>query len=183
MKPAMMWLVLLGCISGADEAQQTGVKKRILVLCTGNSARSQMTEGFLRSFNPQLEVFSAGTAPAPRVNPYAVKVMKEVGLDISGGTPKNVREFLGQSFDFVITVCDDADRNCPNFRGKVGKRMHLGFPDPAKATGTDEEKLRVFRRVRDDIKLRFHAFYETELRARRVPPRTLGGLADASPQR
>lgn len=111
---------------------------------------------------PQLEVFSAGTAP--RVNPYAVRAMKEVGIDISGGTPKNVREFLAQSLDYVITVCEDADKNCPDFRGKVGKRLHIGFPDPAKATGSDEEKLAVFRRVRDDIRLRFYALYEKELR-------------------
>lgn len=165
MKSATMWLALFVCVAGAAEAQQTGAKKRVLILCTGNSARSQMTEGFLKSFDPQLEVFSAGTAPAPRVNPYAVRVMKEAGIDISGGTPKNVREFLGRSFDYVITVCDDADKNCPNFRGKVGKRLHIGFPDPAKATGTDEERLAVFRRVRDDIKLRFQSLYKEELRA------------------
>jgi len=168
MRLATTWLALLVCLAGTAGAQpaQSGTKKRVLVLCTGNSARSQMTEGFLKSFDPQLEVLSAGTAPAPRINPYAVRVMKEVGIDISGGAPKNVREFLGQSFDYVITVCDDADRNCPNFRGKVGKRLHIGFPDPAKATGTDEEKLVVFRRVRDDIKLRFRELYEKDLRAR-----------------
>lgn len=165
MKAATMWLGLMVCLALTGQAQQTVVKKRVLILCTGNSARSQMTEGFLKSFDPQLEVFSAGTAPAPKINPYAVRVMREVGIDISGGTPKNVREFLGQSFDYVITVCDDADKNCPNFRGKVGKRMHIGFPDPAKATGTDEEKLAVFRRVRDDIKLRFQTLYGKELRA------------------
>jgi arsenate reductase len=153
----------LVCAAGAAAAQSEGPKKRLLVLCTGNSARSQMTEGFLKSFDPRLEVFSAGTAPAPRINPYAVQVMKEVGIDISAGTPKNVRAFLGQSFDYVITVCDDADKNCPNFTGKVGKRLHIGFPDPAKATGTDEEKLAVFRRVRDDIKVRFRAFYENQI--------------------
>ncbi len=140
--------------------------KRILVLCTGNSARSQMTEGFLRSFDPTLQVFSAGTHPAARINPFAVQAMREVGLDISGGHPKNVSQFLGESFDYVITVCDDADKNCPNFRGKVAQRRHIGFPDPAKATGTDDEKLAVFRRVRDDIRSRFRAFYDQELRPR-----------------
>ena len=139
-------------------------KTTILVLCTGNSARSQMTEGYLKSLDAQLEVFSAGTNPSPRVNPFAIRAMREIGIDISGGTPKNVRQYLGQSFDFVVTVCDDADQNCPNFTGKVGKRRHLGFPDPAKATGTDEEKMAIFRKVRDDIRLRFKEFYATEIK-------------------
>lgn len=133
--------------------------KTILILCTGNSARSQMTEGFLKSLDPQLVVFSAGTHPAACVNPFAVRAMKEIGIDIAGNQPKNVRQFLGQPFDFVVTVCDDADRNCPNFTGKVGKRLHIGFPDPAKATGTDDEKMAVFRKVRDDIRVRFKDFY------------------------
>jgi arsenate reductase len=154
-----MWLALVVCLGGVAQAGQ-----RVLILCTGNSARSQMTEGFLKSFDSKLDVFSAGTAPAPKINPFAVRAMKEVGIDISGGSPKNVREFLGQPFDYVVTVCDDADKNCPTFRGKVGKRLHIGFPDPAKATGTDEERLAVFRTVRDDIKLRFRALYEKELR-------------------
>ncbi len=141
-------------------------KKRILVLCTGNSARSQMTEGFLRSFDPTLEVYSAGTQPAARINPFAVQAMKEVGIDISGGKPKSASQFTGDSFDYVVTVCDDADKNCPNFRGKVGKRLHIGFPDPAKATGTDAEKIAVFRKVRDDIKAKFQELYEKELRGR-----------------
>ncbi len=138
--------------------------KRILVLCTGNSARSQMTEGFLRSFDPALEVHSAGTQPAPRIDPFAVRAMKESGVDISSGKPKSVNQFNGDSFDYVITVCDDADKNCPLFRGKVGKRLHLGFPDPASATGTDAEKLAVFRQVRDAIQLQFKEFYEKEIR-------------------
>lgn len=139
---------------------------RILVLCTGNSARSQMAEGFLKSFDQRLEVYSAGTNPSPRVNPFAIAAMKEVGLDISGGTPKKVDQFVGQSFDYVITVCDDADKNCPNFRGKVGKRLHIGFVDPAKATGADEEKMAVFRRVRDQIREKFRALYENELKGK-----------------
>lgn len=138
--------------------------KRILVLCTGNSARSQMTEGFLKSFDRSLEVYSAGTKPAARVNPYAIRAMKEVGIDISGNTPQSVNQFLSQPFDFVITVCSDADENCPYFSGKVGKRVHIGFPDPAKATGTDEEIMSVFRSVRDDIRKRFREFYEKEIR-------------------
>jgi arsenate reductase len=145
-------------------AAAAGGKTTILVLCTGNSARSQMTEGYLKSLDPNLEVFSAGTNPSPRVNPFAIKAMQEIGIDISGGKPKNVRQFLGQSFDFVVTVCDDADKNCPNFTGKVGKRRHIGFPDPAKATGTDDEKMAIFRKVRDDIRIKFKEFYSTEIK-------------------
>lgn len=138
-------------------------RKRVLILCTGNSARSQMAAGFLMSFDKRLDVFSAGTKPSPRVNPYAIRAMSELGLDISGGTPKSVAQFTSQSFDYVITVCDDADQNCPNFSGKVGKRTHIGFPDPAKATGTDDEIMAVFRRTRDDIKTRFTAYYQSEI--------------------
>jgi arsenate reductase len=147
-------------------AAETKPKTRILVLCTGNSARSQMSAGFLRTFDPALDVDSAGTVPAPRVNPFAVRAMKEVGIDISAAVPRSVSEYLGQPFDLVITVCDDADKNCPNFRGKVGKRVHLGFPDPAAATGSDEDKMAVFRNVRDAIQTRFREYYEAEIRDR-----------------
>jgi arsenate reductase len=164
LSPAVLALMTLSVSSVAQESASK--KTRILVLCTGNSARSQMTEGFLRSFDPALEVFSAGTQPAARINPFAVQAMKEVGIDISGGKPKSVNLYTGDSFDYVVTVCDDADKNCPNFRGKVGKRLHIGFPDPAKATGTDDEKLTVFRKVRDDIPTRFKELYEKELRKR-----------------
>jgi arsenate reductase len=140
-------------------------KIRILILCTGNSARSQMTEAFLKSLAPHLEVISAGTASAPRVNPFAIRVMREVGIDISQGTPKNVSQFLKQSFDYVITVCDDAEKNCPFFTGQVKKRLHIGFLDPAKATGSDEEVLAVFRTVRDEIKARFTTFYVSEVKS------------------
>lgn len=125
-----------------------------------------MSAGFLQSWSSRLEVHSAGTNPSPRVNPFAILAMQEVGIDISKGYPKSVTQFLGQSFDFVITVCDDADKNCPNFRGKVGKRVHIGFPDPAKATGSDEQKLTVFRAVRDDIQKRFRAYFESEIQKR-----------------
>jgi arsenate reductase len=154
----------LGCCLAAAVVSAQSPKKRILVLCTGNSARSQMSEGFLKSLDSRLEVYSAGTHPAPRVNPFAVQAMKEIGIDISAASPKKVDQFLNQSFDYVITVCDDADKSCPNFRGKVGKRLHIGFPDPAKATGSDAEKLAVFRTVRDDIRRRFSEFYESEIR-------------------
>jgi len=123
-----------------------------------------MAEGFLHSFDSTLAVYSAGTQPAARINPFAVQAMKELGIDISAGKTKSVNQFISDSFDYVITVCDDADKNCPNFRGKVGKRLHIGFPDPAKATGTDDEKLAVFRKVRDDIRTRFRELYDRELR-------------------
>src|SRR5689334_1702420 len=109
--------------AGTMSAQHPVAKKRILVLCTGNSARSQMAAGFLRSFDKRLDVFSAGTQPAARVNPRAIAAMKEVGVDLSGEQPKSVTQFTSQAFDYVITVCDDADQNCPNFSGKVGKRV------------------------------------------------------------
>lgn len=139
---------------------------RILVLCTGNSARSQMTEGFLRALDPRLEVHSAGTDPAPRVNPFAIEAMGEAGIDISAARPKNVCGFLGQPFDYVITVCGEADRNCPTFQGEVGRRLHIGFPDPAQACGSDEQILDAFRRVRDDIRGQFTQFYEKEIKPR-----------------
>ena len=138
---------------------------RILILCTGNSARSQMAEGFLKSLNPGLEVHSAGTRPAPEVHPSAIQVMKEIGIDISSTRPKDVRQFLKDGFDYVITVCDDADQNCPSFTGHVESRLHLGFPDPAKATGSEEEVLVAFRKVRDQIRSRFSEFYEKHLRS------------------
>jgi arsenate reductase len=156
-------VVALGfCLIGA--AQQDTGKKRILVLCTGNSARSQMAAGFLSSYDSRLTVYSAGTNPAARVNPNAIRAMNEVGIDISKGTPKSVQQFVNQSFDYVITVCDDADKNCPNFTGRVGKRVHIGFIDPAQATGTDEQVMAVFRQVRDEIRTKFSAYYEHEIK-------------------
>lgn len=158
-------LVLLFSLGvGIMSAEQLpAAKKRILVLCTGNSARSQMGEGILKSLDARLDVQSAGTQPAARVNPLAIRAMKELNIDISGETPKSVQRFAPESFDYVITVCDDADKNCPNFQGKVGKRVHIGFPDPAEATGTDEEKMLVFRKVRDDIRVKFTDFYKNTI--------------------
>jgi len=134
--------------------------KRILILCTGNSCRSQMAEGFLRSIDPSLKIFSAGTNPALRVNPFAIKVMKEINIDISSRKTKNVEQFIDKSFDYVITVCDNAKETCPVFTGKVKHRLHIGFDDPADATGTEEEILQVYRRVRDEIVEEFSAFYQ-----------------------
>ncbi len=139
-------------------------KKRILVLCTGNSCRSQMAEGFLQSFDETLEVHSAGTNPAEQTNPNAVLAMKEIGIDISQSWPKDVDRFLGKEFFAVITVCEDADRTCPSFQGVVRHRVHIGFDDPADATGTNEEILAVFRRVRDEIRIGFLTFYETNIK-------------------
>lgn len=140
------------------------MNKRILILCTGNSCRSQMAEGFLKSFDKELEVYSAGTKPADKVNPRAIQVMKEIGIDISNGIPEDVNKYINQSFDYVITVCDNAKETCPVFIGKVGKQLHIGFEDPAEATGTEEEILSVFRKVRDEIKKDFYEFYLIELK-------------------
>ena len=140
------------------------MKKQILILCTGNSCRSQMAEGFLKSFNDNLEVYSAGTNPAERVNPFAVKAMKEIGIDISSGVAENVDKYISQSFDYVITVCDNAKETCPVFMGNVKHRLHIGFDDPADAVGTEEEVMQVYRRVRDEIKRDFYEFYLNELK-------------------
>ena len=137
---------------------------RVLILCTGNSCRSQMAEGFLKSFDKTLEVFSAGTAPSSQVHPLAVKVMSEVGIDISKSYPKNVDQFLNNSFDYVITVCGGANKICPAFMGKVANRWHIGFDDPAEANGTDDEVMAVFRRVRDEIAEGFGGFYKSQIK-------------------
>ncbi|MBN1363462.1 MAG: arsenate reductase ArsC [Syntrophaceae bacterium] len=131
----------------------------VLILCTGNSCRSQMAEGFLKSFDDTLEVYSAGTNPSDKVHPKAVQVMKEVGIDISVGYPKDVSQFLNKSFDYVVTVCDNAKETCPVFLGDVREQLHIGFEDPAEATGSEEEVLSVFRRVRDEIKRDFYDFF------------------------
>lgn len=119
-----------------------------------------MTEGFLRSFDPELDVFSAGTFPAAQVHPYAVKVMDELEIDISSQFPKSVDRYTSQHFDYVITVCDNARENCPVFSGVVSHRVHIGFDDPATAVGSEEEVMSVFRRIRDEIHHRLYAFYE-----------------------
>ncbi|MEA1897013.1 MAG: arsenate reductase ArsC [Bacteroidota bacterium] len=135
----------------------------ILILCTGNSCRSQMAEGFLKSFNNKLEVFSAGTYPAKKVHPKAVQVMNEIGIDIRYNQPKDVEEFIHQNFHYVITVCNNAKENCPVFRGNVHKRLHIEFDDPAEARGTNAEILSEFRRVRDEINNDFTNFYTHQI--------------------
>jgi len=127
-------------------------KKRVLFLCTGNSARSQMAEGLVNySMGDRWEAFSAGTQPTGSVHPLAVQAMAELGIDISAQHSKSTDEFRGADFDLVITVCDDAARNCPIWLGK-GKRTHLGFPDPAAAAGNEIERLEAFRQVRDGLR-------------------------------
>ncbi len=137
---------------------------KILILCTGNSCRSQMAEGFLKSFDPGLEVYSAGTNPSAEVHPKAIQVMKEIGIDISNGYPKNVNQFLNDSFDYVITVCDNAKETCPVFLGNVKEQLHIGFEDPAEATGTEEEIISKFREIRDQIERDFKNFYVSRIR-------------------
>ena len=132
---------------------------RVLILCTGNSCRSQMAHGFLQSFNSDLEVHSAGTEPADKVNQKAVEVMKEVGVDISGHRPKSVEIYLDDEWDYVITVCGGANESCPQFVGTVGKRLHIGFDDPSDATGADEFVMKEFRRVRDEIQEKFKEIF------------------------
>jgi len=132
---------------------------RILILCTGNSCRSQMGEGFLKSFDSKMEVYSAGTEPALQVNSIAIKVMAEMGIDISQSKPKMVNQFLTDKWDYVITVCDNANETCPVFTGKVAHRLHIGFDDPSNAKGSNDFILSEFRRVRDEIKAEFFKFY------------------------
>ena len=132
---------------------------RVLILCTGNSCRSQIAHGFLQSFDKRLDVHSAGTRPAARVNPKAVEVMMEAGVDISAHTPKSVDIYLNEPWDYVITVCGGANETCPMFTGEVGKRLHIGFDDPSDAVGRDEFVMSEFRRVRDEIKEGFERFY------------------------
>ena len=142
---------------------------RVLILCTGNSCRSQMAHGFIQSFNCNIDVHSAGTKPAERVNSKAIEVMKEVGIDITSHTPKSVEIYLNDEWDYVITVCGGANETCPAFIGKVGKRLHIGFDDPSDAKGSEEFIISEFRRVRDEIRKRITEFYVTEILRREMP--------------
>jgi arsenate reductase len=133
-------------------------KPTVLILCTGNSCRSHLAEGILqKAAGDILDVQSAGSNPAGYVHSKAIEVMKEMGIDISGHTSKHMNEFLDRKVDTVITVCGNADQACPMFPGQVN-RYHWGFDDPAHATGTEEEKLAVFRRVRDEMQRVFEAY-------------------------
>lgn len=128
-------------------------RRQVLILCTGNSCRSQMAEAIVNHFlSDQWQAYSAGTQPSGTVHPLALQALEEIGVHHTG-VSKSTKYFQGKSFDVVITVCDDAAENCPVWLGK-GIRMHIGFPDPAKAEGSDAEKMTVFRQVRDEIRHR-----------------------------
>jgi len=132
---------------------------KVLILCTGNSCRSQMAHGFLQSFDKSLDVYSAGTEASGKLNAQAVAVMKEIGIDISNHTSDSVSKYLNDEWDYVITVCGGANEACPAFAGKVKHRLHLGYDDPSHSSGTDEYIWSEFRRVRDEIKEGFRKFY------------------------
>ena len=136
---------------------------KLLILCTGNSCRSQMAEGFLKSFDSTLEVYSAGTKPEKEVNPKATQVMQERGIDIGSNKTENVEKYMEDSFDYVITVCDSAKETCPVFMGDVKHRLHMGFEDPAEARGIEEKQLKVYRKIREQIEQEFYAFFKNNL--------------------
>lgn len=136
---------------------------KVLILCTGNSCRSQMAHGFLQSFAPAWAVSSAGTEPSGKVNEKAIEVMKDAGIDISHHTSDNVDKYLNQEWDYVITVCDDAKETCPIFEGKVRNKLHIGFDDPSETEGTAEEIHADFIRVRNEIRKAFYELYNNIL--------------------
>ena len=139
------------------------MKQRVLIVCTHNSARSQMAEGLLRDMaGDRFEVFSAGTAPS-RVHPLAVEAMRELGIDLSGHESKSVDSFAGQPFQYVITVCDQANESCPVFPAAT-ERIHWSFEDPSAATGSEEERLRKFKTVRDAIRSRLESLVKSPSR-------------------
>jgi len=136
---------------------------KVLILCTGNSCRSQMAHGFLQSFDSNLEVFSAGTEASGKLNAKAVKVMSEIGIDISQHSSDSVEKYLDQAWDYVITVCGGANESCPTFTGNVKTRLHIGFDDPSHAVGSDDFIWDEFHRVRDEIKDGFYQFYVNKI--------------------
>ncbi|NCD41197.1 MAG: arsenate reductase ArsC [Bacteroidia bacterium] len=136
---------------------------KILILCTGNSCRSQMAHGFLQSFNPSIRVYSAGTEATGKLNERTVAVMAAVGIDISHHTSDSVEKYLHHEWDYVITVCGGANEACPVFSGKVKHRLHIGFDDPSDAKGTEEFIRNEFIRVRDEIKREFASFYSKHI--------------------
>jgi len=137
---------------------------KVLILCTGNSCRSQIAHGLLQSFDKHLIVCSAGTEPAKQVNQKAVSVMKEIGIDISSHYPKLVDTYINDEWDYVITVCDHANETCPVFIGKVKHRLHMGFQDPSNTIGSDEFIRSEFRRIRDEMKDKFFHLYVSKLK-------------------
>lgn len=132
---------------------------KVLILCIGNSCRSQMAHGFLQSFDKNIEVYSGGTVPAKQVNAKAVEVMKEAGIDITSHVPTPVNTYLDKEWDYVITVRGGANESCSMFTAKVRNRLHIGFDDPSEAAGSPEFINSEFHRVRDEIKARFYKFY------------------------
>jgi len=137
---------------------------KVLILCTGNSCRSQMAHGFLQSFDKSLTVCSAGTQASGKLNQKAVAAMKDAGIDISHHTSDSVDKYLKDEWDYVITVCGGANEECPAFYGKVKHRLHMGFDDPSHATGTEEFIWSEFRHVRDEIKKGFYEFYVEQIK-------------------
>ena len=136
----------------------------VLILCTGNSCRSQMAHGFLQSFDKRINVQSAGTEASGKLNEKAVAAMKEIGIDISHHTSDPVDKYLNDEWNYVITVCGGANEACPTFTGKVKHRLHIGFDDPSHATGTDEFIRSEFIRVRDEIKAAFYKLYTEDIK-------------------
>ncbi len=160
-----IWVALLGILFfGVNlEARETGTNGKhgikVLILCTGNTCRSQMAHGFLASYGKDLAVYSGGVSAGKRVNPRAVMVMREMGIDISDHTPCQVDEYLNEDWDYVITVCDHAKETCPLFNGKVKHQLHMGYEDPSKAQGSYEFIMSEFRRIRDQINDDFFKLY------------------------
>lgn len=139
---------------------------KVLILCTGNSCRSQMAHGFLQSFDLNIEVFSAGTEASGKLNQNAVKAMADIGIDISGHTSDSVEKYLDEEWDYVITVCGGANESCPSFIGNVKNRLHIGFDDPSHVVGTEEFIWSEFIRVRNEIKEGFFKFYEENIKGK-----------------
>ncbi len=137
---------------------------KILLLCTGNSCRSQMAHGFLQSFDKRLVVCSAGTNASGKLNSKAVTAMAEIGIDISHHTSDPVEKYLGEEWDYVITVCGGANESCPTFLGKVKHRLHIGFEDPSVAWGEEEYVMKEFRKVRNQIHDGFYKLYEEQIK-------------------
>lgn len=137
---------------------------KVLILCTGNSCRSQMAHGFLQSFDERIQVESGGTEASGKLNQKAVKAMAEIGIDISKHSSDSVNKFLNEEWDYVVTVCGGANENCPAFFGKVKNRLHIGFDDPSHAVGTEEFIWSEFIRVRDEIKQGFFKLYEEDIK-------------------